>query len=65
MSERCLVTLQEHRHGADYDPNARYTRAEVLTLIQEAEQAIKQLRQDPLRDRRAFAVWVLLKRWKA
>jgi uncharacterized protein (UPF0332 family) len=57
-----FVQLQEERHRADYDPDARYTRAEVQVLIVLAEQAATSLRNAPMNDRTAFAVLVLTRR---
>ncbi|MGO7185847.1 hypothetical protein ACCT14_31390 [Rhizobium brockwellii] len=57
-----FVILQEERHRADYDPLARYVRAEVLVLIDNCEQAIRDLASAPRSDRKAFAVWVLLQK---
>lgn len=57
-----FVLLQEERHSADYDPDARYTRAQVLQLIQDAESAIAALKNAPKKDQRAFAVLLMLKR---
>jgi uncharacterized protein (UPF0332 family) len=57
-----FVTLQEARHRADYDPVHRLTRAEALTLVARAEAAIKLLKAATLKDRRAFAVQLLLKK---
>jgi uncharacterized protein (UPF0332 family) len=54
-------SLQIERHRADYDPTARYTRAEVLLTITEAERAIEGLRKVARQDRTAFAALVLLK----
>jgi hypothetical protein len=59
---RTFAMLQEERHKADYDPNARYTRAETLHLIAEAETVIRKLRSARKADWRAFAVLVLLRR---
>jgi hypothetical protein len=57
-----FVELQEARHDADYDPKARLTRAEALQWVVRAEAAIAGLRSAPRRDRRAFAIQVLLKK---
>ena len=54
--------LQGERHRADYDPDARFGRAEVLLMIAEANYAIEQLRACGKQDRTAFAALVLLKR---
>ncbi len=37
---RTFVEAQEQRHLADYDRSARFTRAEVFSLIQKVDQAI-------------------------
>lgn len=52
--------LQLARHTADYDPAYRFSKSEVLQHISDAETAIALLRATPLRDRRAFSIWVLL-----
>ena len=57
-----FVTMQEERHSADYDPEERYTRPEVLVLIDTCEDAITQFKASPRSDRRAFAVWVLMQK---
>ena len=57
-----FVTLQDARHSADYDPLHRVTRADALTWVSRAEAAIKALRGCSVKDRRAFAVQVLLKK---
>ena len=49
-----FVTLQERRHGADYDPTSRFRRSEVEALIVAAERAIAALEHAPAVDRRAF-----------
>jgi uncharacterized protein (UPF0332 family) len=56
-----FVRMQEERHLADYDPYSKYDRVYTLYLIHLAENAIKGLLRAPRRDRRAFAVLVLLK----
>lgn len=57
-----LVELQEARHKADYDPAARFTRADALDWVNRAEAAIVSLRAGSRRDRKAFAVQLLLRR---
>jgi uncharacterized protein (UPF0332 family) len=57
-----FVELQEARHRADYDPAARFSRAEALGWVARAEAAIRELRAEPRRDRKAFAVHLLLRR---
>jgi uncharacterized protein (UPF0332 family) len=57
-----FVRLQESRHKADYDPDERLDLVDVLFAIWLAENAISQLRSAERRDRRAFAVHLLLKK---
>lgn len=57
-----FVVLQEERHRADYDPLVRYVRAEVLVLIDNCEQAIRDLASAPRSDRKAFVIWVLFQK---
>ena len=55
-----FVDMQGQRHLADYDPDWTSVKAEVIQLIDLAEDAIHGFFQVPARDRRAFAVYVLL-----
>jgi uncharacterized protein (UPF0332 family) len=57
-----FVDLQRARHDADYDPLHRITRAEALLDVQKADDAIKKLRSSKAKDRRAFAVQVLVRK---
>lgn len=57
-----FLALQESRHSADYDPDHRLLRADALRAIGLAESAINALRSAPKKDRRAFAVLLLLRR---
>jgi hypothetical protein len=57
-----FVALQKERNRADYDPVARYTRAETMALIANAEKAIASFSHASRPDRRAFAAHVLLRR---
>jgi len=57
-----FIELQEVRHKADYDPGARFTRAEALDWATRAEAAIAKLRAASRLDRKAFAVRLLLRR---
>jgi uncharacterized protein (UPF0332 family) len=57
-----FIDLQEVRHAADYDPEARFSRAEALDWVARAEAAIAKLRMTVRRDRKAFAVQVLFKK---
>jgi hypothetical protein len=57
-----LVLLQEARHNADYDPKVKLTRSEALQWVVRAESAIAGLRRAPRRDRRAFAIQMMVKK---
>jgi uncharacterized protein (UPF0332 family) len=56
-----FVTMQQLRHDADYDPNKRFKKSEVLVLISQVEIAITAFEKCAIPDRRAFAVHVLMK----
>lgn len=56
-----FVDMQRQRHRADYDPKATFTRSEVLQDIEETEKTIKQFERTTINDRRAFAIYVILK----
>ena len=53
--------LQEHRHKADYDPEARFLRSDVVNLIVRAETAIQAFLAVSTAERRALATLVLLR----
>jgi hypothetical protein len=55
-----FVQLQDARHRADYDPIERYTKEQALLFVALSERAISALRGCSVRDRRAFATWVLI-----
>lgn len=57
-----FVELQVERHKADYDPVTRFKRSDVVATIVEAEAVLQAFKKVPLQDRRAFAVWVSLKK---
>ena len=50
-----------HVEPSIYDPVATFTRSEVLQLIEETEKTIKQFELTTTGDRRAFAIYVLLR----
>ena len=56
-----FTDMQRHRHEADYDPAVRFSREEVMQLIDEAEDAIAGLATTLSADKRAFATHVLLR----
>jgi len=53
--------LQILRHQADYDPDRSVTQAEVSSAIELATGIIADFRNAPARERRAFAVFVLMR----
>ncbi|RMD87003.1 MAG: hypothetical protein D6807_08685 [Alphaproteobacteria bacterium] len=57
-----FVTMQEKRHAADYDPTACFLKSEVLKAIEATETALKNFRNVPIKDRRAFSAYVLFKK---
>ena len=56
-----FVSLQEKRHLADYDPFSQFTKLEVNSDIAATRDAIERFQSVPIKDRRAFAVFVLFK----
>ena len=54
-----FVLMQKERHRADYDPDAAFSKPDVVQGISEAEDTIRRLRHVPVKDRRAFAVYLL------
>lgn len=57
-----FVQLQQARHDADYDPDHSVNLATALAMTELAENAVRDLKASPRKDRKAFAVQVLLKR---
>lgn len=55
-----FINLQEHRHRADYDPFIIYKRSEVLNFVSVARTAVSGITAANIRDRRAFAAFILL-----
>ena len=53
--------LQEQRHRADYDPEARFRRSEVVSLINRSETAIQTFFSANDSERRTLAAVVLLR----
>ena len=56
-----FALLQRQREVADYEPNADHSRHRVEDLAEEARQAVQLLESADARDRRAFALYVLLR----
>jgi uncharacterized protein (UPF0332 family) len=55
-----FVALQEHRHRADYSPDRHFTKQEAVEIVGLAKAAVATIKSAPARDRRAFAIHVLL-----
>ena len=55
-----FVQMQQERHRADYSPAGTFYKDWVLQKIAEAEYQLGRFSRVPLRDRRAFAVHVLM-----
>ena len=58
---RHFVVTQRYRHHADYAPTTNFVRSWVMALIEQTEQVINQFNNVPVRDRRAFAIYVLFR----
>ena len=59
-----FIDMQNKRHRADYDPRpaeGRWSKSDVEADIDTAEDVIDRFEAAPLPDRRAFAVFVLLR----
>ena len=58
---RYFVHIQNRRHQADYDPDEIFTHQDVLSAIIEADDHIRAFRAVPAWERRAFAVYILMR----
>ena len=58
---RHFVMMQRYRHYADYTPTTDFVRSRVMPLIDQTEQVISQFNDVPVRDRRAFAIYILFR----
>ena len=56
-----FALFQGRRHRADYDPDEIFTREEVLTAVTQVESAITDFSAVPAQERRAFAVYILMR----
>ena len=56
-----FVLMQKERHRAFYDPDCVFYKDEVVHNIAEAEYHLGRFTKVPPRDRRAFAIYVLLR----
>ena len=52
--------MQRNRHAADYSPNKSFFKSQVLAMISDSEAVINGFQNSRPKDRRAFAVYVLL-----
>ncbi len=55
-----FVTMQFKRHDADYNPDARYSKSEIVHDIALAQEAIHDYNSVRAKHRRAFCVYILL-----
>ena len=53
-----FVDMQQHRHEADYNPDAVFNQSQVQQFITEAESTIDQFNVTSADDRRLFAVYL-------
>jgi len=51
--------MQQERHDADYNPEKRFRRQEVISLISSAEIAIQQFENADSKHKKAFAALIL------
>ena len=58
---RGAFSIAQHlRERADYNPDAVFTKSNVIRRIADAERVIRDFNRCRIKDRRAFAVYVLL-----
>lgn len=57
-----FVAMQLKRHNADYNPYSKFYKSEVENDREAVATAIKDMEACDLKDRRAFASWVLVKK---
>ncbi|MCG8356408.1 MAG: hypothetical protein MI920_12625 [Kiloniellales bacterium] len=56
-----FITMQAKRHKADYDPSEKLFKSSVLQDIADANDVIDRFKKADIKDRRAFAAYVLFK----
>lgn len=56
-----VAVIQDLRHRADYDPDTSFVQQEVIAIINEADDRITAFRAAPAQERRAFAVYILMR----
>ena len=62
---KSFVDMQKLRHTADYDPDAQFTRIQVLEIIIAAENAITALNDADREAKHSFAIYILLRQRNA
>ena len=62
---KTLVDTQALRHTADYDPDAQFTRIEVLDIISIAEDSIAALDGADRESKHSLAIYILLRQRNA
>lgn len=55
-----FVALQEQRHRADYSPDRHFTKQEAVEIVKLARSTVSAIGSAPTKDRRAFAIHILL-----
>jgi len=56
-----FVSMQKKRHDADYNPYAVFLKSSVLVDIKAAAKAIEDFKVVSIKDRRAFATYVIFR----
>jgi hypothetical protein len=57
-----FLELQKKRHDADYDPFSSLKRSSVVSDLDAAEVTIREFKRSRVKDKRAFAAFVLFKK---
>jgi hypothetical protein len=56
-----FVAMQIKRHDADYNPSTKALKSEVIADIEAVQSVIEGFAATDQKDRRAFAIWVLVR----
>lgn len=59
-----FIEMQRKRHMADYDPSAKFYKSDVISDIETTKIVIDNFNGAIVKDKRAFASWVLFKNMK-
>lgn len=57
--------MQRKRHTAGYDPDAQFRKSDVVTDIERVQDVVDRFSRVAAKDRRAFAIHVLLAQRKS